>query len=65
MYKLKTFRSIKKRFKITAQGKLLRHRASRNHLLQKKTKKRKRQLRKVAFVSCSDKLNVKNSLPYL
>nr|YP_009398919.1 ribosomal protein L35 [Cliftonaea pectinata]ARW68158.1 ribosomal protein L35 [Cliftonaea pectinata] len=65
MYKLKTIRSIKKRFKRTAKGKFLKHKASRNHLLLKKNSKRKRNLRIVNVVSNSDYLNVKNGLPYL
>nr|YP_009295307.1 ribosomal protein L35 [Dasya binghamiae]AOH77319.1 ribosomal protein L35 [Dasya binghamiae] len=65
MYKLKTSRSIKKRVKSTSTGKFLRRCSSRSHLLQKKTSKRKRHLRKVSFVNLSDKLNFKNSLPYI
>ena len=49
-YKLKSSRSILKRFKITATGKLLRHKACRNHLLQKKSSKHKQKLRKVVKV---------------
>lgn len=46
MYKLKSSNAIRKRLKITAKGKLLRRHASRSHLLQKKTSKRKQRLRK-------------------
>nr|QCI09145.1 ribosomal protein L35 [Inkyuleea mariana] len=65
MYKLKTSRSINKRFKITALGKILRHKASRNHLLQKKTSKRKQKLRQINIVSKSDINNFKFRLPYI
>nr|YP_009295660.1 ribosomal protein L35 [Mastocarpus papillatus]AOL58144.1 ribosomal protein L35 [Mastocarpus papillatus] len=65
MNKLKTSKSINKRFKMTSSGKLLKHKASRSHLLQKKTSKRKRQLRKVALVDTKDILNFKQKLPYL
>nr|YP_009541746.1 ribosomal protein L35 [Synarthrophyton chejuense]AYR05755.1 ribosomal protein L35 [Synarthrophyton chejuense] len=49
-YKLKSSSSISKRFKFTSTGKLLRHKACRSHLLQKKSSKRKQQLRKVVLV---------------
>nr|YP_010986374.1 ribosomal protein L35 [Pachymeniopsis lanceolata]WOL37292.1 ribosomal protein L35 [Pachymeniopsis lanceolata] len=62
MYKLKTSRSIMKRFKLTSSGKLLRHRASRNHLLQKKSTKRKQKLRQTVIVSKSDIWNFKSKL---
>nr|YP_009391257.1 ribosomal protein L35 [Dipterocladia arabiensis]ARW59401.1 ribosomal protein L35 [Dipterocladia arabiensis] len=65
MYKLKTSKSIKKRIKYTSNGKLMRHCSTRSHLLQKKTSKRKRRLRKISFINLSDKLNLKNSLPYI
>jgi len=64
MYKLKTVKSIKKRFKITSRNKLIRHKASRSHLLEKKSSKRKRQLRKTCFIDKKDHFNLKNSLPY-
>nr|QCI04126.1 ribosomal protein L35 [Antithamnionella ternifolia] len=63
-YKLKTRRSISKRFKVTARGKLLMHKASHSHLLEKKTSKRKQKLRKVTKVSLKDQKNFKYSLPY-
>lgn len=64
MYKLKTVKSIKKRFKMTSNNKLIRHKTSRSHLLEKKTSKRKRHLRKTCFINVRDYLNLKNSLPY-
>ena len=63
MYKLKTRRSIKKRFKITSHGKLMMRKASRNHLLEKKSSKRKSKLRKTALVQPRDQKNFKYSLP--
>ena len=53
-YKLKSSSSILKRFKITRTGKLLRHKACRNHLLQKKSSKHKQKLRKVVKVKYVD-----------
>jgi large subunit ribosomal protein L35 len=49
--KKKTHRGAAKRFKVSANGKVLRHHANRSHILTKKTTKRKRGLRKVAQVS--------------
>ncbi len=45
MPKLKTHRGAAKRFKLTAKGKVKRSHANRNHILTKKTRKRKRRLR--------------------
>jgi len=50
MPKLKTRRSLAKRFKISKTGKIKRQKASRGHLLAKKSRKRKRQLRKSGLV---------------
>ena len=63
MYKLKTRQSIKKRFKITAGRKLMMRKASRSHLLEKKSSKRKTNLRKVRLVQLRDQKNFKYSLP--
>lgn len=45
MPKMKTHKGSRKRFKVTANGKLKRHQASKKHLLSHKSGKRKRQLR--------------------
>ena len=45
MPKLKTKRAARSRFRITSSGKVMRHRAHRNHLLSKRSRKVKRQLR--------------------
>jgi large subunit ribosomal protein L35 len=45
MPKMKTHKSIRKRFRVTAKGKLKRRQAGKKHLLSHKTGKRKRQLR--------------------
>lgn len=44
MPKMKSHRSAKKRFKMTATGKLKRQSAGKRHLLTSKTRKRKRHL---------------------
>jgi len=50
MPKLKTNRSIAKRFKVTGGGKVRRFRAGGSHLLSHKRSSRKRRLRKSALV---------------
>jgi large subunit ribosomal protein L35 len=42
--KMKTKRAAQKRFKITASGRVFRRSTKRNHLLEKKSSKKKRQL---------------------
>ena len=54
MPKTKTNSSVKKRFKQTASGKLLRRRAMQSHNLEKKSSKRKRSFRKDAPLAKSD-----------
>jgi large subunit ribosomal protein L35 len=44
MPKMKTHRGAAKRFKVTPTGKIRRRRAFANHILEKKTAKRKRHL---------------------
>nr|QCI04321.1 ribosomal protein L35 [Anotrichium furcellatum] len=65
MYKLKTSKAIYKRFKITSSGKLLKHKACRSHLLEKKCSIRKHRLRKSTQVSSSDQQNFCRALPYI
>ena len=54
MPKMKTHRGAAKRFRRTGTGKLRRRRANKNHILEKKSPKRKRQLRRLTEVSSSD-----------
>ena len=51
MPKLKTHKGAAKRFKLTASGKVKRHKAYKSHILTKKTRKRKRKLRQATLVS--------------
>jgi large subunit ribosomal protein L35 len=60
----KTRKSVAKRFKITARGKVLRGRASRRHLLSGKSAKRRRRLGKAARVDDTDLARVKANLPF-
>ena len=52
----------KKRFKVTAGGKLLRRRAMKSHLLEKKSPKRKRSFRQDAPLAASDRKSVRKLL---
>jgi large subunit ribosomal protein L35 len=60
----KTRKSVAKRFKITARGKVLRAQSSRRHLLSAKNAKRKRQLGKSVLVDETDVARVKANLPF-
>ncbi len=50
MPKMKSNRGAKKRFKVTASGKIKSRRAYRGHILTTKSRKRKRNLRKPAYL---------------
>lgn len=54
MPKLKTNRGAAKRFKETASGRYKHRQGHRNHILTKKSSKRKRQLRPNALVNMPD-----------
>jgi large subunit ribosomal protein L35 len=62
MPKTKTSSSVKKRFKVTGTGKLLRRRAMKSHNLEKKSPKRKRSFRRDAPVHGADARAVKKML---
>tara|TARA_B100001179_G_C18217866_1_gene244388 strand:+ start:253 stop:450 length:198 start_codon:yes stop_codon:yes gene_type:complete len=64
MPKLKTNRGAAKRFKKTASGKYKRSSSHMNHILTKKSSKRKRQLRQSSLISKGDLKSVKKLLPY-
>ena len=51
MPKAKTNSSAKKRFKVTGTGKITHQKAFKRHILTKKSKKRKRNMRKMGEVS--------------
>ena len=59
MPKMKTDRGAAKRFKVTGTGKLMRRRAFKNHLLEKKSATRKRRLGREAQVDGADARQVK------
>jgi large subunit ribosomal protein L35 len=60
----KTRKSVAKRFKITARGKVLRAHSSRRHLLSSKNAKRRRHLAKAALVDRPDVARIKANLPF-
>ncbi len=64
MPKVKTKRAAAKRLKLTKTGKVKRAKAYKSHILNKKTTKRKRNLRKSTFVSAGEEKNVKKLIPY-
>jgi large subunit ribosomal protein L35 len=61
---IRTKKSVAKRFKITARGKVIRSRAGRRHLLQSKSPKRRRNLGKGIEVDSTDTYRIKQSLPF-
>ena len=63
--KLKTHRGAAKRFKVTGSGKIVRRKAGGNHILTKKSSRRKRALKKDALVREAEKKNIKQLIPYL
>jgi large subunit ribosomal protein L35 len=65
MPKMKTHRGAAKRFKKTGTGKLKRAKAFTSHILTHKSPKRKRNLRKTAYVATTQIKAMKKLLPYL
>jgi large subunit ribosomal protein L35 len=61
---IKTKKSVSKRFKITATGKVLRSNAGKRHLLQGKGPKRRRNLRGTTAVHKTDVRRVKQAMPF-
>ena len=64
MPKQKTHSGAKKRFQLTKNGKVKRAHAYKSHILNKKTTKRKRGLRKGAYVDTSNAPAIKKLIPY-
>jgi large subunit ribosomal protein L35 len=61
---IKTKKSVAKRFKITARGKVMRTHAGKRHLLQTKNSKRRRRLRNSAVTDPTDAYRVLQNLPF-
>ncbi len=62
MPKMKSNRSARKRFRLTATGKVRRQHAYVQHILTSKTRKRKRQLRHPALIAAADARRIKRLL---
>lgn len=61
---IKTKKSVRKRFKITATGKVMTQRVGKRHLLSGKSPKRRRSLRESKEVHSTDVHRIKASLPW-
>jgi large subunit ribosomal protein L35 len=61
---IKTKKSVAKRFKITARGKVMRSRAGKRHLLQSKSAKRRRGLGTSKQVDATDTYRILQNLPF-
>lgn len=64
MPKIKTHSGAKKRFSLTKNGKVKRARAYKRHMLNSKTTKRTRRLRKTAYADSTNVAAVKRLIPY-
>ena len=62
MPKMKTHSGAKKRFKLTANGKVKRARPNKNHILAKMRPDRKRRLTKDTYLGPSDEPRIKRLL---
>jgi large subunit ribosomal protein L35 len=60
--KMKSHRGAKKRFKLTGTGKLKRNKAFKSHILNKKSAKRKRGLRKATTLTSADLKRIKSAM---
>ncbi len=64
MPKIKTHKGSAKRFSVTKNGKIKRGKAFRSHILNKKTTKRKRKLRKCGYLATANAATIKRMIPY-
>ena len=62
MPKLKTHKGTAKRIRVTRSGKLMRERAYGNHILAKKSKARKRNIKTTATINGKIAKNIKKAL---
>ena len=65
MPKVKTSKAAAKRFTMTGTGKLKRMKAGKQHILTKKSTKRKRNLRQSTVTDATNAKVMKKILPYL
>ena len=64
MPKMKTHRGAAKRFSLTKSGKIKRGKAYKSHILNKKSPKRKRNLRKSTLIAAVEEKKIKQLIPY-
>ena len=64
MPKIKTNSGAKKRFKLSKTGKVIRAHAYKSHILNKKTSKRKRNLRQTPTADKTNVKQIKKLIPY-
>ena len=64
MPKIKTHRGAAKRFSVTKSGRVKRSQAYTSHILNKKSAKRKRNLRKNTYVAAQEQKNIRTLIPY-
>ena len=64
MPKLKTKRAAAKRYKVTGTGKIMRMKANKSHILNKKSTKRKRNLRKQREMYATNVKVARKLIPY-
>ena len=64
MPKMKTHRGAAKRFSLTGSGRVKRAKAYKSHILNKKTTKRKRNLRKGTYICAAEQKNIRELIPY-
>ncbi len=64
MPKIKTHSGAKKRFNLTKNGKVKRAHAYKSHILNKKSTKRKRGLRKIGYADATNVAAIKKLIPY-
>ncbi|MDR3288764.1 MAG: 50S ribosomal protein L35 [Peptococcaceae bacterium] len=65
MPKMKTHRGAAKRFKKTGTGKIVSYHAFKSHILEKKSQKRKRKLRKSNVMHTTDAKRIARMIAYL
>lgn len=64
MPKLKTHKGAQKRFRFTASGNIKRSKANGSHILTKKSRKRKRNLKQSTIVVKEEFKRIREMLPY-
>lgn len=62
MPKMKSHSGAKKRFKLTASGMIKRSKQNKNHILNKKSTKRKRNLRQGGYVDATQEKTIKRMI---